>query len=306
MDGIINIYKEKGFTSHDVVAKLRGICGQKKIGHTGTLDPDAVGVLPVCLGKATRVAELLTEKDKEYEAVLRLGVKTDTLDITGQVLEERPVSVSEEDIREAAKAFVGTIRQVPPMYSALKVNGKKLYELARAGKEVEREAREVTIHALEILSVSLPLVTLRVHCSRGTYIRSLCDDLGERLGCGGCMESLIRTRSGVFSLSDALPLSEVQRRKEEGTIEELLIPVDVLFAGCKAYRCPEDLDKRLKNGNPLPFKALKAFTGAACAGLEGQIQNVSKGLVRIYDDEGHFAGLYQIDEGMARPEKVFF
>ena len=306
MDGIINIYKEKGFTSHDVVAKLRGICGQKKIGHTGTLDPDAVGVLPVCLGKATRVAELLTEKDKEYEAVLRLGVKTDTLDISGEVLKERPVTVSEEEIREAAKTFVGTIRQVPPMYSALKVNGKKLYELARAGKEVEREAREVTIHALEILSVSLPLVTLRVHCSRGTYIRSLCDDLGERLGCGGCMESLIRTRSGVFSLSDAVPLSEVQRRKEEGTIEELLIPVDVLFAGCKAYRCPEDLDKILKNGNPLPFKALEAFTGAACAGLEGQIQNVSKDLVRIYDYEGQFAGLYQIDEGMARPEKVFF
>ena len=304
MDGIINIYKEKGFTSHDVVAKLRGICGQKKIGHTGTLDPDAEGVLPVCLGKATRVAELLTEKDKEYEAVMRLGVKTDTLDISGQIVSERPVRVTEEEIREAAKAFTGKIRQIPPMYSALKINGKKLYELPRAGKEVEREAREVEIYSLDILSVSLPFVTMRIHCSRGTYIRSLCDDLGERLECGGCMESLIRTRSGVFALSDAVTLSEVQKHKEEGTLQELLLSVDVLFAGCPPFLCPADLDKRLKNGNPLPLKALLPYKGKTEENREGV--HLSQDLVRIYDFEEHFAGLYQVYEGTVRPEKVFF
>ena len=184
-NGVINIYKEAGFTSHDVVAKLRGILHQKKIGHTGTLDPDAEGVLPVCLGKATRLCDMLTDHEKEYEAVLRLGVSTDTQDSSGTILCEKPVAVSEEEVRACIVSFLGEQMQIPPMYSALKVNGKKLYELARAGIEVERKARPVTFYEIEVLAMELPLVRIRVRCSRGTYIRTLCHDIGEKLGCGG-------------------------------------------------------------------------------------------------------------------------
>ena len=193
--GIINVYKEKGFTSHDVVAKLRGIVGQKKIGHTGTLDPDATGVLPVCLGKATKLCDLLTDKNKTYEAVLLLGKTTDTQDITGEVLEEKSTeALTEEKVREAIEGFIGDYEQIPPMYSALKVNGKKLYELAREGKVIERKARPVKILDIQILEIDLPKVRMEVSCSKGTYIRTLCHDIGEKLGCGGCMESLMRTR----------------------------------------------------------------------------------------------------------------
>ena len=199
--GIINVYKEKGFTSHDVVAKLRGIVGQKKIGHTGTLDPDATGVLPVCLGKATKLCDLLTDKNKTYEAVLLLGKTTDTQDITGEVLEEKSTeALTEEKVREAIEGFIGDYEQIPPMYSALKVNGKKLYELAREGKVIERKARPVKILDIQILEIDLPKVRMEVSCSKGTYIRTLCHDIGEKLGCGGCMESLIRTRVSTLSL----------------------------------------------------------------------------------------------------------
>ena len=186
--GIIVIHKEKGFTSHDVVAKLRGILHMKKIGHTGTLDPDATGVLPVALGKGTKLVDLLTDKEKTYEAVLHLGIDTDTQDMSGTVLEERPVNVTEEEVRKVLKSFVGEQLQVPPMYSALKVNGKKLYELAREGKTVERKARPVCFYEIEPLEFHLPLAKIRVTCSKGTYIRTLCHDIGEKLGCGGCME----------------------------------------------------------------------------------------------------------------------
>lgn len=194
--GIIVIHKEKGFTSHDVVAKLRGILHMKKIGHTGTLDPDATGVLPVALGKGTKLVDLLTDKEKTYEAVLHLGIDTDTQDMSGTVLEEKPVNVTEEEVRKVLKSFVGEQLQVPPMYSALKVNGKKLYELAREGKTVERKARPVCFYEIEPLEFHLPLVKIRVTCSKGTYIRTLCHDIGEKLGCGGCMEELLRSRVG--------------------------------------------------------------------------------------------------------------
>ena len=207
--GIINVYKEKGFTSFDVVAKLRGILRTKKIGHTGTLDPDAEGVLPVCIGRATKVCDILTDKDKVYEAVMLLGVETDTQDTSGAVLSEKQVEVSEEEVKKAILSFVGDYAQVPPMYSALKVNGKKLYELAREGKSVERKARNVQIFSIEILEVNLPRVRMSVHCSKGTYIRTLCHDIGTMLGCGGCMEKLLRTKVGVFELKDTLKLSEI-------------------------------------------------------------------------------------------------
>ena len=216
--GIINVYKEKGYTSFDVVAKLRGILKTKKIGHTGTLDPDAEGVLPVCLGKATKVCDLLTDKDKEYETVMLLGTVTDTQDISGEILEQREVTVTEEHVRAAVMSFVGDYSQIPPMYSALKVGGKKLCDLARAGVTVERAARQVKIHSITILSVELPRVAMCVECSKGTYIRTLCQDIGEKLGCGACMEercgrawqiSVWRTRCG-FRRSSA------SRRRRRG------------------------------------------------------------------------------------------
>ena len=216
--GVINIYKEAGYTSHDVVAKLRGILKQKKIGHTGTLDPQAQGVLPVCLGKGTKLCDLLADHDKEYEAVLRLGITTDTQDMEGTILKESSVQVSEEEVRTCILSFQGEQQQVPPMYSALKVNGKKLYELAREGKVVERKARPVTFHNIEVLWMELPKVKIRVQCSKGTYIRTLCNDIGEKLGCGGCMEELLRTRVERFGLTDAVKLDEVQKVMEEGNI----------------------------------------------------------------------------------------
>ena len=224
--GVINIYKEAGYTSHDVVAKLRGILKQKKIGHTGTLDPQAQGVLPVCLGKGTKLCDLLADHDKEYEAVLRLGITTDTQDMEGTILKESSVQVSEEEVRTCILSFQGEQQQVPPMYSALKVNGKKLYELAREGKVVERKARPVTFHNIEVLWMELPKVKIRVQCSKGTYIRTLCNDIGEKLGCGGCMEELLRTRVERFGLTDAVKLDEVQKVMEEGNIERLILPVD--------------------------------------------------------------------------------
>lgn len=248
-NGIINIYKEKGFTSHDVVAKMRGICKQKKIGHTGTLDPDAQGVLPVCLGSGTKLCDMLTDKDKEYVAELLLGVKTDTQDITGQVLCEKEPVQDEVLIRTCVESFRGEYLQVPPMYSALKVNGKKLYELARAGKEVERSARQVFIREIEILEVKLPIIKMRVACSKGTYIRTLCEDIGEKLGCGGTMKSLLRTKVGNFSLEKAITLQQLEEIRDEGKIEEYLFPVESAFAECPALHVLPEYKKLIDNGN---------------------------------------------------------
>ena len=217
VNGILNVYKEKGYTSHDVVAKLRGIVGQKKIGHTGTLDPDAEGVLPVCLGRATKVCDMLTEKDKTYEAVLLLGKETDTQDISGTVLRVGETEgLTQEQVKDCVMSFVGEYDQIPPMYSALKVNGKKLYELAREGKTIERKSRKVEIKEIRILEMALPRVRMEVSCSKGTYIRTLCHDIGEKLGCFGCMESLLRTKVSRFEIESSLKLSEIQKKREEG------------------------------------------------------------------------------------------
>lgn len=282
--GIINVYKEKGYTSHDVVAKLRGIAGQKKIGHTGTLDPDAEGVLPVCLGKATKVCELLTDKDKTYRAVLFLGQTTDTQDASGMVLETSDISnLNELQVTEAVQSFVGEYAQIPPMYSALKVDGKKLYELAREGKTVERKARNVKIHSIKILRVDLPRVEMEVSCSKGTYIRTLCHDIGEKLGVGGCMESLLRVRVGRFVLADSLRLSEIQKAKEDGNLEKILQPIDSVFEQYRAVRIRSDQEKRLQNGNS--FRKTD------------RLQNYDdQEMVRVYDSNGHFAAVYRYVE----------
>ena len=282
--GIINVYKEKGYTSHDVLAKLRGIAGQKKIGHTGTLDPDAEGVLPVCLGKATKVCELLTDKDKTYRAVLFLGQTTDTQDASGTVLETSDVSnLNEVQVTEAVQSFVGEYAQIPPMYSALKVGGKKLYELAREGKTVERKARNVMIHSIKILRVDLPRVEMEVSCSKGTYIRTLCHDIGEKLGVGGCMESLLRVQVGRFVLADSLRLSEIQKAKEDGNLEKILQPIDSVFEQYRAVRIRPDQEKRLQNGNS--FRK------------PDRLQNYDdQEMVRVYDSNGHFAAVYRYVE----------
>ena len=240
MDGMIVIRKEKGYTSHDVVAKLRGILHMKKIGHTGTLDPDAEGVLPVALGKATRLVDLITDKEKTYEAVMRLGVVTDTQDMSGTVLSQvSELNITEEELRTVIASFVGDYMQVPPMYSALKVNGKKLYELAREGKTVERKARPVHFYEIEILEISLPLVRIRVTCSKGTYIRTLCHDIGEKLGCGAAMETLLRTKVGRFTLDGAITLAEAEAAMQSGEIGNKIFGIEEILAEYHLFRKSE-------------------------------------------------------------------
>ena len=284
MNGIIIVNKEKGFTSHDVVAKLRGILHMKKIGHTGTLDPDATGVLPVCVGRATKVCDLLTDRDKAYVAKVKLGVTTDTQDLTGEVLSRRSVSVTEEQLRETAAAFTGDILQIPPMYSAVKVNGKRLYELARKGQQVERKPRPVTIHSLKITDFSPEkgAFTMEAACSKGTYIRTLCHDMGERLGCGAAMKSLVRTRVGNFSLEQAKTLSEIGEIVGRSGAEEILIPVDRLFEERRLARVEEEALKLLKNGNVIPRSLL------SCDILPADGEQV-----RVYGPDGDFYALYR-------------
>ncbi|MCI5857151.1 MAG: tRNA pseudouridine(55) synthase TruB [Agathobacter sp.] len=294
INGIINIYKEKGFTSFDVVAKMRGIAHQKKIGHTGTLDPDAEGVLPVCLGKATKVCDLLTDKDKEYEAVLLLGIMTDTQDVTGQVLKEHPVDVNEQQVRETIHSFVGRYEQIPPMFSALKVDGKKLCDLARKGITVERKARPVLIHEIEILSIELPRVRMRVHCSKGTYIRTLCQDIGEKLGCYGCMESLLRTQVAGFMLKDAYRLREVEEIFANGKEKDILFPVDTVFDRYPKCCAVEQAVKLLENGNRIPSSMIPAAP-------KDEIP------IRLYCADGRFVGIYtyQREQEDYKPIKIF-
>lgn len=257
MDGIINVYKEKGYTSHDVVAKLRGILHQKKIGHTGTLDPDAEGVLPVCIGSATKVCDMLTDRNKTYRAVLLLGRTTDTQDVTGTVLRERPVFCGPEDVRSCIKDFIGEQQQIPPMYSALKVGGRKLYELARQGIEVERSPRTIIIEDIQIIRLQLPEIEMIVRCSKGTYIRTLCHDIGERLGCGGCMESLLRTQVGPFTLEESVRLDEIEILRDAGRLNEIILAPDTVFSHLDAVLLTSEAERLVRNGNPLSPRMLQ-------------------------------------------------
>lgn len=307
LSGIINVYKEKGFTSFDVVAKLRGILKTRKIGHTGTLDPDAEGVLPVCLGKATKVCDLLTDKNKEYEAVMLLGTVTDTQDVTGTVLEKKDVHVTEEQVREVILSFVGDYMQVPPMYSALKVDGKKLCDLARAGVTVERKARPVQILGIDILEVNLPRVRMRVNCSKGTYIRTLCQDIGEKLGCGACMESLLRTQVSHFKVEEALRLSEIEKlvAKEAGDLApedwtreqfSFIHAVDSVFLQYDKAVVKQKFEKLLYNGNRMRPEMFTEYK-----------KEWEQGSIRVYDKGGQFIGIYQFmaTAGDYKPIKVF-
>ena len=297
INGIINVYKEAGFTSHDVVAKLRGILKMKKIGHTGTLDPDATGVLPVCLGKGTKVCDLLTDKDKTYEAVLLLGTTTDTQDTSGTVLSTKEVTVNKQQIEEAILSFVGEYDQVPPMYSALKVGGKKLYELAREGKEVERKARRITIHQIEIEEIAMETKEVRfsVNCSKGTYIRTLCYDIGELLGCGGCMKQLKRTKVSQFDITDSLTLDQIETLRDEGTLLEHIIPVDAMFDSYAKVVIKEEFCRFIYNGN--------SFVDAHISSCDREIITNK---VRVYDSKNEFVGIYQeVGKGLYKPVKMF-
>lgn len=307
MDGIINVYKEKGYTSHDVVAKMRGILRMKKIGHTGTLDPEAEGVLPVCLGKGTKLCDMMTDQSKTYRAVLLLGRETDTQDMAGQVLRECLVEVTEEEVRNAVMSFLGDYNQVPPMYSALKVNGKKLYELARAGKEVERQARTVRILEIQVEEIQLPRVTMTVNCSKGTYIRTLCYDIGRKLGCGGCMESLLRTRVERFILADSLKLADIERLRDEGTVAEHIVPVDEIFRDLPAVSTLPEFDKLVHNGNWFLAEQAEVTDADSYGGvLAGDIVTTVP-RARVYDSGGQFIGVYQYSEERQRyqPQKIF-
>ena len=298
INGVLNIYKEKGYTSHDVVAKLRRIVGQKKIGHTGTLDPDAVGVLPVCLGKATKLCDMLTDKNKTYETVMLLGRVTDTQDISGEVLKTSETShLTEEIVENAIMSFVGDYMQVPPMYSALKVNGKKLYELAREGIEIERKARPVSILDIQIIEINLPRVRMEVSCSKGTYIRTLCHDIGNKLECGACMEELTRTKVSRFDIKDSLTLEQIASIKEEGRLDEVLVPIDEMFSDYEAVTLKEEFIPLVYNGNVFFPKHLESYV---------ELTDGKK--VRVYDGEGNFIAIYKFikEKYLFKIEKMFY
>lgn len=284
--GIINIYKEKGFTSHDVVAVLRGILKQKKIGHTGTLDPEATGVLPLCLGKGTKVAQLLTDKDKAYRTTFVLGEETTTQDHTGEVINQMDWHhVTKVQVLSVIEQFLGVIDQIPPMYSALKVNGKKLYDLAREGKVIERKSRQVTIWDIDDVIIDLPMVTMTVKCSKGTYIRTLCRDMAEALGTCGHMTELKRIQSGQFDLSTACKLDELKVMSVD-QLKEHIITVDSIFSDYTRMTIKKDYDKLLNNGNKMPKESL----GEAIEPVDGQRFNV-------YNEESDYMGIYEWNDG---------
>ena len=284
MDGIVIVDKPRGWTSQDVTARLRRVFGTRRIGHGGTLDPMATGVLPVFVGRATRAVEFFEHAEKTYETVLRLGITTDTEDMTGTVLTEEKVSFTEEQLQETLAAFRGEILQIPPMYSALKVNGQKLCDLARKGKTVERQPRPITVHELTLVERGENTLRLRVHCSKGTYIRTLCKDIGEKLGCGGCMESLRRVAAGEYTIDEAVPLQTLLDTEEP---EKYLRGVDTMFRNYPAVTLTANQEARCRNGN--------AFS-----------VSLAPGTYRAYSQGGEFLMLAKVDGGVMSTIKSFF
>ena len=287
-NGILVIDKSAGWTSQDVAAKLRGVFHERRVGHGGTLDPMATGVLPVFIGRATRAAEFLESAEKEYVAGLRLGVVTDTQDTSGNILETHPVAVTREEVQTALRQFLGPIEQIPPMYSAIKMNGQKLYELARRGQEIERKPRSITIHELELLEGADADYLLRVRCSKGTYVRTLCHDLGRALGCGGCMSSLRRTRAGSFTLSQAVTMQQVLNFAAEQAPQALLMPVDAVFSMHPPLIVTMGQAAKLKNGAQIKDWQFRP------------------GTYRVYAEDGEFLLLGRVENGGLTTIKSFF
>ena len=296
--GFLNVYKPKGMTSFDVVAVLRRITKIKQIGHTGTLDPFAVGVLPICIGKSTRLIEYLND-DKEYLATVQFGQDTDTYDLEGKVTKSYGKKITKDEVIEVLKSFEGEIEQFPPIYSAIKVNGKKLYELARNGIEIERKPRRVEISHIEILECSLPKIHFRVSCSKGTYIRALCADIGDKLGCGAAMKSLIRTRVGTFVIEEAWKLSEVEKMVAEGKLLEHVIAPDRVFMEYPKVKVKSVFEKALANGNILGLNQVTFEK-------ENTLQEGE--LIRVYNSGDIFTGVYtyMAEEKGLKPYKMFF
>ena len=284
MNGIVIIDKPEGWTSQDVVSKLRGVLHTKRIGHGGTLDPMATGVLPVFVGRGTRAVEFFEHAEKCYETVVRFGITTDTEDITGTVLSEKPVTVTRQQLDTALEQFRGEIQQVPPMYSALKINGQKLCDLARKGKEVARKSRTVTIFDLTVLDFTGDTATLRVACSKGTYIRTLCKDIGEKLGCGGCMARLRRVQAGAYTIEEAIALQELVESEDP---QRFLRPVDTMFTQYPAVTLTEKQALRCRNGNSFSI-------------------DLSDGTYRAYAENGAFLMLAKVESGVMSTIKSFF
>ncbi len=312
-NGLLNIYKEPGFTSNDVVAKLRGILRQKKIGHTGTLDPDAVGVLVVCLGTGTKLVEMLTDHDKEYIAVCKLGVTTDTQDMSGNILETCDVNVTREQLHEAVRAFVGDYDQIPPMYSAIKQDGKKLYELAREGIEVERKPRKIHIDAITVLDDAHlgdeHIFTMEIKCSKGTYIRTLCHDIGLRLGCGAAMQHLTRTRVGAFDLETAVTLSQVEDMRDNDTLGDIIQSPEYIFRDLDKLHVKDSARVLLENGNSFRPDNIVNEDPEGVNDKEYAKEMFSDGnMVRVYSEDNTFFGVYKYDERtkMFKVDKFFF
>lgn len=295
-NGILVVNKETGYTSHDVVAKLRRILSMKKIGHTGTLDPEATGVLPVCLGKATKVAEYLVEKTKVYQVSFLLGISTDTQDFTGQVISEREVLVTEEEIHKLIPSFLGEQWQLPPMFSAIKINGQKLYDLAREGKVIERPKRQIHIMSIEEVKLCDSSVSMTVTCSKGTYIRTLCHDMGESLGCGAHMTSLVRIQSGPYKIEQSYTLDEIEKLVVSGDIEKVIAPTESVFPKAPSCHINETYATRLYNGNELP-----------CLAILEDFDWADQCLVHVYDTENRYIGIYCYGEKEQniKPVKVF-
>ncbi|MFA5308588.1 MAG: tRNA pseudouridine(55) synthase TruB [Dehalococcoidales bacterium] len=294
MDGILNINKSAGKTSYGVVAAVKRLTGERHAGHAGTLDPDATGVLPVCLGKGTRVVEFLADSTKAYRAVIEAGAATDTYDASGQVTRRGDASgVDVMQLEEALSPFRGDIRQVPPMYSALKHQGQKLYELARAGIDIERESRPVTIYRLELLDWQPPLVTLEIECSKGTYVRSIAHDLGERLGCGAHLKELTRTRCGIFDIKDAITLTQLETGVQTGDWQQYLHPIDSVLQDMPSFTVDEVDEAAIKTGSPVRLKTGKGETG--------------QGYGRAYSADGRFLAIltHEVGDEYWRPKKVF-
>lgn len=299
VNGIINVYKEPGYTSHDVIARMRGILKQKKIGHTGTLDPQAKGVLPVCLGNATKVSDILTNESKTYEVVGLLGVVTDTQDIFGEIIEKNEVKIQKIQLIEVIESFVGEYEQTPPMYSAKKVNGKKLYELAREGIVIERKSRKVFINNIEIQDINLATneIKLSVNCSKGTYIRTLIHDIGQILDCGACMKDLLRKRVGDFTLASSKTLSQIEDIMKNKKVDDILIKVDSLFTEYMKVIVKEQYSKIIYNGNALLPSNLKDFS----------LDLTKEEKIRVYDFQNNFLAIYRYDleKEIFKPFKMF-
>ena len=287
MNGILLVDKPSDWTSNDVVQKLRGLLRERRIGHAGTLDPMATGLLTVFVGRATRAVEFAEADAKCYRAALRLGLTTDTQDITGTVLKQQEPDVTREALEEVLERFRGEIRQVPPMYSAVKVNGERLYKLARRGETVERASRSVTIHSLDLLEREGEDWILEIRCSKGTYIRTLCQDIGDALGCGGCMAALRRLEAGCFTVEEAHTLEEIAEAASEGRAETLLLPADTLFRNVPAETVGSAAEKRVRNGNS--FRTSKP-----------------DGTLRLYSETGEFLALARVENGECRTIKSFF